>query len=118
MFMKAIINLSVLVIIVFVIWSCGSKKKESAPPPKGSIIFWTPNLAAHGGYVDVTIDGLTKTITANWTTPPPNCLSTNGVAYFYLDAGSHNYSTVDFFGFRSTGTVTVVVDNCNKNRIE
>jgi hypothetical protein len=92
--------------------------KESDPPSStdGSIIFWTPNLEAHGGYVDVTINGLTRQITTNWTAAPPNCLSTNGVAYFNFDAGQYSYTTIDYFGFTSNGTVTVVANDCNKNR--
>jgi len=121
--MKQCIKLGFLFIgICFVLNSC-CKCKEPTPtvpetPKTGSVVFWTPNLAVHGNYVNVTINGLTRTITANWVSPPPNCLSTNGVAYFNLEAGTYDYSTVDYFGFTSKGKVTFVANDCNKQRIE
>ncbi len=107
-----------LLLSTIILQACPGTKDDPKPSTTGSIIFWTPNLAAHGGYVEITINGLTRQITANWTAPPPNCLSTNGNAYFNLEAGQYSYTTKDFFGFTSNGTATVVANDCNKNRIE
>ena len=90
----------------------------TSTPSEGTVIFWTSNLAAHGGFVNVTLKDKISKITVNWMSQPPNCLSTNGVAHFYLEAGEYDYSTIDYFGFRSTGRIAVIAGDCNKKFIE
>lgn len=115
--MKKILPGVFLLLVNVFLFSC-HKNHLNQPSLTGSVVFWTPNLAAHGGYVDVTINGRTRTITTNWSFPPPDCQSTNGVAYFNLDSGTYSFTTVDFFGFTSSGSVTFVANDCNKKRIE
>lgn len=121
--MKTLLKPILAIICLFTILNCHEDDEETTAQSQtqeqsGSLIFWTPNLPAHGGFVNVTINGVTKTITTNWTTAPPNCLSTNGVAYFFLNAGTYNFNTVDYFGFTSSGSVTVIASNCNKKYLE
>jgi len=105
--------------MLLVIFSCKDEVINTQPASTtGNIVFWTPNLAAHGGFVNVTINGTTRQIMVNYPSQPTNCLSNNGCAFFNLEKGTYNYATVDYFGFTSKGMITVVENNCSKQRIE
>jgi hypothetical protein len=119
---KLIMNVNLkkgcLTFLAAMILTACDKVDDPTTSTTGAIVFWTPNIETHGGFVDITIHDLTRTITANWASPPSNCVSTNGVAYFVLEEGTHTYSTVDFFGYTSTGSVTAVGNHCINKRLE
>jgi len=58
------------------------KKEEDSDKP-GRIPFFTNNLSAHGGWMNVTINGASQQITLNWPSLP-DCSNTQGTASFEL----------------------------------
>ncbi|MNU28487.1 hypothetical protein D3C71_169250 [compost metagenome] len=76
--------------------SCDKKEEEG----NGSVTFWTNNLSAHGGYINVTIEGTSKPIILS-SPSLPDCNNTQGTARFELASGTYSYKlqmlTASFF---------------------
>ena len=86
--------------------SC-DKKEETGT---GSITFWTNNLTAHGGYMNVTVEGTAQPITLSWPSLP-DCNNTQGTARFELESGAYSYTVTDGNGQAFSGSVVVYAND-------
>lgn len=75
----------------------------------GSVTFW---MSTGSYYVDVTVNGSTKTISSNYASAP-DC-GTSGCANFTLPSGSYSYHAEEdtFFPAEWNGTITVPKGGC------
>lgn len=76
----------------------------------GQVSFW---MNTGDNYVDVTVAGITSTITTNYGSNP-GC-GQNGCANFTLPSGNYNYSAIEdaiFFPTSWGGTLTVPKNDC------
>lgn len=94
--------------------SCDKKEPSDAP---GRVTFYTNNLNAHGGWMNVTINGEAKQLTLNWASLP-NCENTQGTASFELSSETHSYSVTDAKGQVFFGNVAVFSDDCTGKQLD
>ncbi len=77
----------------------------------GDVTFWQSGTPPYN-YTDVTINGVTKTITLDYPSGTPACNST-GCASFNLPVGTYNYSAAEQGGGTTwSGTVNVTSGGC------
>ncbi len=85
----------------------------------GAVVFWN----YQGDYinvVDVTIDGLERSITTDWlSTDGPSCSNCSGCANFSLSAGTYTYSARErgTNGASWSRTFSVAEDGCSRVRL-
>lgn len=77
----------------------------------GDFVFWT---SQQFNYIDVTVSGITKSITLYYPSGGVDCGS-NGCATFHLPVGSYNYYAEEnaTFGDWWSGTITVPMNGCS-----
>ena len=89
----------------------GCKKDDPAPITTGQVMFWTD---ASGASVDVTVNGLTKTITEYYSSGSPSKCGESGNATYQLNVGSYSYTAKDSDGYTWSGDFTITADGCLK----
>jgi len=94
--------------------SCDKKEEEES---NGSITFWTNNLSAHGGYMNVTIEGTSKPIILSWPSLP-DCNNTQGTASFELASGTYSYTVTDGNSQFFYGLITVYANDCTGKQLD
>lgn len=99
-------------------FSKNSKKKDEAQitvainPGYGNVIFWQDGIPSYG-ITDVTINGVTKSITVDKTSIP-DC-GDSGCATFYLQEGDHYFSAQEQSGSSVwSGYITITTNGCLK----
>ncbi|RQO31122.1 hypothetical protein DBR32_10485 [Taibaiella sp. KBW10] len=102
-----------LVCLTFLLNSCDKQE----PDGKGRITFWTNDIGAHGGWMNVTIEGNAKQILLQWPSIP-DCDNTQGTARFELESGIHAYSVTDANGQVTFGNVIVYKDQCTGKQLD
>ena len=93
-------------------YNSSATKDDGTCKYTGNLMFWTDRLSVHGGTMTITLDNnQTATITTNYSSPQ-QCVATVGGAMLGVSTGAHTYTTKDYFGQTSTGTVTVATGGC------
>ena len=113
--MKNKIKFLMFAILVTLLFNrCGKEE----PPADGKVVFWMRGTVVTNGTVDVTINGVTQSITLRYASGV-SC-TTSGCAIFSLKDGTYSWVAEDQFPiqYQLTGNVTSKSGTCTPFQLQ